>query len=78
VRKTTTLRRHDPDLAQAVAFEAAAVVAEKWAAQYPVDVFPGEGVTIECRAAAFARHVATHIAKDIRDLARRASGGEGR
>jgi hypothetical protein len=48
--------------------EQAAKVADKWEAQYPVDVFPADGASIECRAAHHGRHVAKCIAEDIRSL----------
>ena len=48
--------------------------AEKWAAQYPVDVFPPDGTSIEARAAHHARRVAGFIAQDCRDLIARCSG----
>jgi hypothetical protein len=44
-------------------------IAERWAAQYPVDVFLPEGTGIEARAAHHARRVAGFIAEDIRKLA---------
>lgn len=46
--------------------ERAAQVADKWAAHYPPGVFTG--ATEEGRCGRFGRHVAQHIAEDIRKL----------
>ena len=49
--------------------EAVAVEADRWAAHYATDIFSENGGSIECRAAAHGRKVASGIAHDARTLA---------
>lgn len=48
--------------------EAAAKVADKWEAQYPPDIWPEDGTSIDAKAAKHGRHVARMAAQDIRAL----------
>lgn len=57
------------DPGRALALEEAARVADHWAAQYPVDVFPEDSPSLDAKAAGHGRHVAREIAKDVRALA---------
>lgn len=56
------------DLAATIAHAECLEIAERWAAQYPTDVFLPDGTSIEARAAHHARRVAGLIAEDIRKL----------
>lgn len=49
---------------------ACAQVSDRWADQYPVDVFPPEGTSLAAKAAGHGRRVARNIANDIRALAK--------
>lgn len=51
------------------AIEACAKEADRWAANYPVKVFPESGESVDCRAAHHGRHSSKVIAEDIRALA---------
>jgi hypothetical protein len=56
----------------------AAAVAASWADNYPEDIFPPDGTTIDCQSAAWARHTTRVITKRILALleAQEAGGSE--
>jgi hypothetical protein len=51
------------------AYEGAKKIADTWAAQYPEDIFPRNGTSLDAKAGSMGRHVAKMIADDIIELA---------